>query len=58
MILKLFRKLVCYFAGHSKTQEPRVFFRSWDGIHEIGSLHCGRCGVMLGEYKKNLAEPI
>ena len=58
MILKFFRKLVCYFLGHTKTRVPMILVRSWDGLHEIGSLHCRRCGVMLGEYKKNLAELI
>jgi hypothetical protein len=58
MTCRLFHKLVCHIIGHSKIQEPMVFFRSWNNLHEIGSLHCKRCGAMLGEYKKNLAEPI
>ena len=55
---RLFHKFICFFRGHSKTQVPMVFFRSWDNLHEIGSLHCKRCGAMLGGYKKNVGEPI
>ena len=55
---RLFQKLVCRFLGHSSVQVPAVFFRSWDNLHEVGSLHCERCGKMTGEYKRNMAEPI
>jgi hypothetical protein len=58
MILKIFHKLVCFFRGHTREWDPMAFFRSWNNLHEIGSLHCKRCGAMLGEYKKNLAEPV
>lgn len=57
-MIRIFHKIVCRIIGHSKTQEPMVLFHSWDSLHEIGSLHCRRCGAMLGEYKKNLAEPV
>jgi hypothetical protein len=53
----LFRKLACRILGHSTTQVPAVFFRSWNGLIEIGSLHCPRCGKMTGEYKRNMSEP-
>ena len=56
--MKIFYRLVCRLFGHSKTQVPTVFFRSWDNVHEIGSLHCQRCGAMLGEYKRNMSESI
>jgi len=56
--MKLFYKLICLIFGHSATQIPVVFFRSWDGIHEVGSLHCKRCGKMTGEYKRNMAEAL
>ena len=56
--MKIFYRLVCRLFGHSKTQVPMVFFRSWDNVHEIGSLHCQRCGAMLGEYKRNMSESI
>ncbi len=56
--MKLFHKLVCRFIGHTADRIPMVFFRSWDGLQEIGSLHCKRCGKMTGEYKRNMQEPI
>jgi hypothetical protein len=52
-------KLICRLFGHSKkAQVSAVFFRSWNGMYEVGSLHCARCGKMLGEYKRNMTEPI
>ena len=54
---KLFHKLFCLLFGHASAQVPAVFFRSWDGMYEIGSLHCARCGRMMGEYKRNMKEP-
>ena len=56
--MKWFRKLVCLLLGHSSQQTPAVFFRSWNGLFEIGSLHCSRCGKMMGEYKRNMSEPV
>jgi hypothetical protein len=53
---RLFHKIVCHFLGHTTKNVPFVFFRSWDGLTEIGSLHCKRCGAMVGEYKRNLEE--
>jgi hypothetical protein len=55
-MIRFFWRLVCRLVGHSKTQVPAAFFRSWDGIREIGSLHCARCGAMLGEYERNMSE--
>jgi hypothetical protein len=55
---RLFHILVCLLTGHSPEQVPQVFFRSWDGLQEIGSLHCKRCGKMTGEHKRNMQEPI
>lgn len=55
---RFFWRAVCWMLGHSTERVPAVFFRSWDGVHEVGTLHCGRCGAMLGEYRKNLAERI
>ena len=54
----IFHKLICRLFGHSKTQIPAVFFRSWDNVREIGSLHCKRCGAMLGEYQRYVGEPM
>lgn len=54
---RVFHKLICLFAGHSKDRVPMVFFRSWDSLYEVGSLRCKRCGVMLGEYKRNMEDP-
>ena len=58
VVTKAFWKAFCRLFGHSKTQVPMVFFLSWDGLIEIGSLHCQRCGVMTGEYKRNMTEPV
>jgi hypothetical protein len=58
MTLKLFHKLICLVKGHTTDRTPLILFRSWDSLHEIGSLHCRRCGAMLSEYNKNLAEPV
>ena len=51
-------KLICLLFGHSPTQVPAVFFPSRDGLIEIGSLHCNRCGAMTGEYKRNMSEVV
>jgi len=51
-------KLICLLFGHSSAQVPALVFRSWDGLIEIGSLHCNRCGAMMGEYKRNMSEPV
>ena len=51
-------KLICHIFGHSSAQVPALFFRSWDGLIEIGSLHCNRCGALVGDYKRNMTEPI
>jgi hypothetical protein len=56
--MRLIRKLICLLRGHRSTQVPAVFYRSWDGFQEIGSLHCKRCGAMLGEYSRNMAEEV
>ena len=58
VVAKAFWKAFCLLFGHSSTQVPALFFRSWDGLIEIGSLHCKRCGAMVGEYKRNMEEPI
>jgi hypothetical protein len=58
MIFRWFWRLICRLLGHSNERVPAVFFRSWDGIYEIGSLHCKRCGTMLGEYRRNMTEPL
>ena len=54
--MNLLHKLICLLRGHSSTQVPAVFYCSWDGFQEIGSLHCKRCGKMLGEYRRGLGE--
>ena len=54
----LFNRLICLVKGHSKTQVPAAFYRSWYGMNEIGSLHCARCGAMLGDYRRNVTEKI
>ena len=56
--MHLIRKSICLLRGHSPTQVPALFFRSWDGLIEIGSLHCKRCGAVLGEYSRNMAEEV
>ena len=55
---RLLNRLVCRLLGHSKTQVPAIFYRSWYGMYEIGSLHCARCGAMLGDYRRNVMEKI
>ena len=55
---RFFQKLTCRLFGHSTVQVPQIFFLSWDGVREIGSLRCKRCGVMLDEYRRNMAERI
>lgn len=58
-MMSLFWQLVCHLFGHSSEQPvPAVFFRSWDGMVEVGSLHCKRCGGMVGKYKRNLAQGV
>ena len=52
--MNLFHKLICLLRGHSAERILSVFYRSWDGFQEIGSLHCKRCGKMLGEYRRGL----
>ena len=54
--MNLSHKLICLLRGHSTERIPSVFYRSWDGFQEIGSLHCKRCGKMLGEYRRGLVE--
>ena len=56
--MRLIRKLICLLRGHRSTQVPAVFYRTHDGFQEIGSLHCKRCGKILGEYSQNMAEAI
>jgi hypothetical protein len=56
--MRLIRKLICLLRGHRSTQVPAVFYRSWDGLIEIGSLHCKRCGKMLGEYRRAVAADV
>jgi hypothetical protein len=56
--MKLFRKLICRLFGHTSAKIPAVFFFSWDGLYEVGTLHCSRCGKMLGEYKRGLTEAL
>jgi hypothetical protein len=56
--MRLIHKLICLLRGHRSTQVPAVFYRTHDGFQEIGSLHCKRCGKMLGEYSRNMAEEI
>ena len=56
--MRLIRKLICLLRGHRSTQVPAVFYRSWDGFQEIGSLHCKRCGKMLGEYRRAVAADV
>ena len=55
---RVFHKLVCRIIGHTSQKNPLLLFRTWDGLLEIGSLHCQRCGKMLGDYKRNMTEPI
>jgi hypothetical protein len=55
--MNILKKSICLILGHSKTQVPAVFYRSWDGIQETGTLHCKRCLKMLGEYRQNMEEP-
>jgi hypothetical protein len=56
--MHLIRKSICLLRGHSPTQVPAAFCRSWNGIQEIGSLHCKRCGKMLGEYRRAVAADV
>lgn len=56
--MKYLRKLYCYLFGHTKELQPMMFFRNWNGIREIGSLHCKRCGAMLGEYNREMTESL
>jgi hypothetical protein len=55
--MSFFHKLVCRIIGHTSQKNPLLLFRTWDGLFEIGSLHCQRCGKMLGEYKHNMTRP-
>jgi len=57
--MKSAMKLVCWILGHSKTPQFLPFFRTWGGSvqaramgtpMETGTVHCGRCGSMLGDY--------
>ncbi len=48
---RLIQRCWCRLRGHSPARTHAVFFRSWDGVVELGSEHCARCGTMLGEYR-------
>lgn len=56
--MSFFHKIVCRIIGCTTDRTPMVLFRTWDGLFEVGSLHCQRCGKMLGDYKRNMTEPI
>ena len=45
------RNFVCRFCGHlDGVRMP--FFVPWPGTggHETGTIHCKRCGTMIGSY--------
>lgn len=43
------RNFVCRFRGHAEPVKMPMF-RRWFKDTEVGSLHCSRCGKMVGEY--------
>lgn len=44
------RNFVCRFKGHLEGVRMPLF-KSWQKGIEIGSIHCKRCGAMIGEYR-------
>lgn len=45
----LLRHTICRFKGHLNGRLHPLFV-PWYGGCEIGSIHCKRCGIMIGDY--------
>jgi hypothetical protein len=51
-----FKRAWCPIFGHSKKTVKMPMFESWSWLlpdksySTVGSLHCARCGAMVGEY--------
>lgn len=48
----LMRNLVCRLRGHVDGELLPLFvpWTAMGGVREVGSIHCKRCGKMIGSY--------
>jgi hypothetical protein len=47
-----FKRVWCPLFGHAKKTVKMPFFEAWfDQVHaNRGTIHCARCGTMVGDY--------
>lgn len=58
LIRRFFHYFACPLIGHSSQQQLVPLFRPWYGGMERGTVHCKRCGRMVGEYGIDVVESV